>query len=447
MQGVSTKQLRIAEIAKQHAGEGLTNLQQYIDAEWLEASMKELNKKSAAGIDRQTYQEYEGQKAERLPVLLYLFKTGKYKAPPVRRVYIEKEDGKERPLGIPTIEDKILQNAVKNVIDPIYEQEFLDFSYGYRLGKSTHQALNRVWQEIMGKRIRYILDLDIQNYFGSIVHGKLREMLDKRVKDGVIRRQIDKWLKAGIFEEGQVRYEEDGTPQGGIISPLLSNIYLHYVADEWYKEIEPLLRGRSFMVRFADDCILGFETEVDALRVMKVIGKRFTKFGLTLHPEKTRLIEFRPGKGGGTFDFLGFTHYWGQSRKGNAVVKRKTSRKKMKKAIKAVSAWIEENRHQKAGTLIAALNSKLKGHYAYYGITFNSASIQEFFHATKRILFKWLNRRGGKGYNWEFYTKLINQYIPLAVPRIVHSYLKAKPLNEEPDAGNLLVRVCGGAGR
>jgi len=204
---------------------------------------------------------------------------------------------------------------------------------------------------------------------------------------------------------------------------VLSNIYLHNVADMWFREIEPLLKGRSFMVRFADDCIFGFETMEDAQRVMKVIGKRFAKYGLTLHPEKTRLIEFKPGNRGNTFDFLGFTHYWGQSRKGSIVVKRRTSRKKLTKAIKAVKVWMIKNRHQKVGTIIEALNSKLIGHYAYYGIIFNIAGIEKFFEAIKRILFKWLNRRGGKRINWEHYDKLISLYIPLTTPRIVHSYL------------------------
>jgi len=422
MTEVLTKQLQIAKIAKEYTEEGLTSLHHYIDRDWMEESMEGLNKKSAMGVDKVTYQAYEVMKEDRLPELITLFKTGRYKAPPVRRVYITKEDGKQRPLGIPTIEDKILQNAVKKVIEPIYEQEFADFSYGFRPGKSQHQALERIWKEIMSKRIRYILDLDIQDYFGSIVHSELRTMLDKRVKDGVIRRQVDKWLKAGIFEEGNVKYEEDGTPQGGVISPLLSNIYLHYVADLWYKEIAPLLKGRSFIVRFADDCIFGFETQEDAQRVMKVIGQRFAKYGLTLHPEKTRLIEFKPGDRGNTFDFLGFTHYWGQSRKGIPVVKRRTSRKKLTKAIKRAKDWMVNNRHQKVGSIIQAINLKLKGHYAYYGITFNMMGIVKFFEAIKRILFNWLNRRGGKRMNWDHFSKLISQYVPLATPRIVHSY-------------------------
>lgn len=422
MKSVSTEQLRIAEIANKHADGGLTNLHQYIDVTWLDTCMRRMNKNSATGIDKQNWYEYLSRSEVRLPELLKLFKTGEYKAPPVRRVYIEKEDGKKRPLGIPTIEDKLLQGAVKSVIEPIYELIFAEFSYGFRPNKSAHQALERMWKEIMQKKICYILDLDIQNYFGSIVYSILREMLDKRVKDGVIRRQIDKWLKAGIMEDGSVHYESAGTPQGGSISPLLSNIYLHYVADVWYKEIEPLLKGKSFMVRYADDCVLGFELEEDAQRVMKVIGQRFAKFGLTLHPEKTRMIEFTPESKDATFDFLGFTHYWSKSRKGNPVVKRKTSKKKLKKAMSVMTDWIKENRHQKIGNLIAKLNRKLKGHYAYYGITFNIESMKMFFDETKTTLFKWLNRRGGKPIDWEYYNKVVSEYLPLATPRIVHPY-------------------------
>jgi len=420
---MSTQQLRIAENANKHAGEGLTNLHQYIDESWLETCMKEMNKHSATGIDKQTYFDYYLTREARLPDLLRRFKTGEYKAPPVLRAYIEKEDGKKRPLGLPTIEDKLLQGAVRGVMEPIYEQIFADFSYGFRPGKSPHQALERVWKEIMSKNIRVILDLDIQNYFGSIVFQILRELLDKKVKDGVIRRQIDKWLKAGVFEDGAVHYEESGTPQGGAISPLLSNIYLHYVVDEWYKEIVPLLKGNSFMVRYADDCILGFEREEDAHRVMNVIGKRFAKFGLTLHPEKTRVIDFSPSNKEATFDFLGFTHYWSKSKKGFLIVKRRTSKKKLKKAINTMTDWIKTNRHQKVSKLIPKLNSKLKGHYGYYGITFNFGGIAEFFQETKRTLFKWLNYRGGKGWSWEYYHKFVTEYIPIAKPRIVHSYL------------------------
>ncbi|HRY31357.1 MAG TPA: reverse transcriptase domain-containing protein [Bacteroidales bacterium] len=308
METMSTKRELIAKTARAHAGEPITNLHHYIDESWLEESLKKLNKNSAAGVDGKTYEEYERESGRKLPDLLGRFKTGSYYAPPVRRIYINKENGKRRPIGIPTIEDKILQEAVKMVVEPVYEQDFYDTSYGFRPGRSQHQALERVWQEVMDNHVLYILDADIENYFGSIDHGQLRMLLDQRIKDGVVRKQIDKWLKAGVMEDETLHYEREGTPQGGVISPLLSNIFLHTVLDAWYHEIKVLLKGKSFMVRYADDFVMGFERKEDAQRVMKVIFKRFSKYGLRLHPEKTRMISLSKYDQSlpATFDF----HSW-----------------------------------------------------------------------------------------------------------------------------------------
>lgn len=428
MQEVSTKQELIAKTAKEHAGKPLTNLQHYIDEEWLGESLNRLNRKSATGVDGTTYQEYEDEREKKLPDLLGRFKSGKYYAPPVRRIYIEKGDGKKRPIGIPTIEDKILQGAVKMVLEPIYESDFYGTSYGFRPGRSQHQALARIWEEVMNNRILYILEADIENYFGSINHSHLREILDERIKDGVIRKQIDKWLKAGVMEEKVLHYEKEGTPQGGIISPLLSNIYLHTVLDAWYEEIKDLLKGRSFLVRFADDFVIGFERKEDALRVMKAIFKRFDKYGLTLHPEKTRLVTLSKLDKSlpDTFDFLGFTHYMGLSRNGMWVLKRKTSKKKLRKSLKATFTWIKENRHMKICQLIDKLNVKLRGHYNYYGITGNSKSLGIYLYSISRYLFRTLNRRGGKLRSWEVFNSQILGSFPLLQPKIYHSAL-AKP--------------------
>jgi group II intron reverse transcriptase/maturase len=280
--------------------------------------------------------------------------------------------------------------------------------------------------------MHYIIDADIKNYFGSIDHGILREFLDFRVKDGVIRRMIDKWLTAGILEDKQLRYPKEGTPQGGLISPLLSNIYLHYVLDEWFSEqIQPLLSGRSFIVRYADDFVLGFENATDAERVMNVLPRRFEKFKLTLHPEKTKIVNLTStrGKGSRSFDFLGFTHFLSKSRKGNVVLKRKTSSKKLRQAIANTDAWIRQNRHRKLKELINELNVKLRGHYSYYGITFNYRSINFYFGQVKRCLHKWLNRRGGKNvWNWDRFRKLFETWFPLLKPKLYHCYQPANPI-------------------
>jgi len=451
MKGMSTEELQIAERARKYKHEALTNLQQFIDEKLLHKSYRSLNKNSSPGVDGKYWHNYSQESQFRIPELLGEFKSGKYKAPPIRRVYISKGDQGKRPLGIPTIEDKILQESVRRVLTPIYEEDFKAFSYGFRSGHSAHQAIDYMFKEVSFKGLHCIIDADIRNYFGSINHGILREFLDRRVKDGVIRKMIDKWLKAGILEDNQISYPSEGTPQGGLISPLLSNIYLHYVLDEWFSEqIQPLLTGRSFIVRYADDFVLGFENASDAERVMEVLPKRFEKYKLELHPDKTKIINLKSkrGEGNRSFDFLGFTHYLGKSRKGKTILKRKTSKNKLTVAIDKIQIWIKQNRHRKLKELIPELNAKLRGHYNYYGITFNSKGINCYFDQVKRCLHKWLNRRGGKSvWNWDKFTKLVSLWMPLFKPKIYHSYQSAKPIWEEPDAGNLLVRVCGGAVR
>jgi group II intron reverse transcriptase/maturase len=288
---MSTRELQIVERARKFKHEALTNLNQYIDLELLAESFGSLNKKSSAGVDGEVWLSYKQKSASRLPELLSEFKSGRYKAPAIRRVLIPKGKNGKRPLGIPTIEDKIVQESVRRILNPIYEEEFKGFSYGFRRGYSTHQAINYMFKEISFKNLHYIIDADIKGYFDNISHEFLREFLDCRVRDGVIRKMIDKWLKAGILEDKTIRYPEKGTPQGGLISPLLSNIYLHYVLDIWFTEqIQPLLSGRSFIVRYADDFVLGFENLHEAERVMKVLPKRFGKYKLELHPEKTKIV-------------------------------------------------------------------------------------------------------------------------------------------------------------
>jgi RNA-directed DNA polymerase len=428
---MSTVEEQIATRSREHPGEALTNLHSYIDEEMLHQSFASLNKKGASGVDGEAWIDYDKQKGERIPQLLTDFKKGSYRAPAIRRVYIPKGDGKMRPLGLPTVEDKLLQTAVSHVLSPIYEQLFYENSYGFRPGKSQHQALEKLFQEVSFNGMHYVIDADMKNYFGSINHQHLRAFLDLRIKDGVIRRQIDKWLKAGILEEGQLTYPKEGTPQGGSISPLISNIYLHYVLDQWFTEqIQPLLKGKSCLIRYADDFLMCFTRKEDAGRVMEVLPKRLGKYDLTLHPEKTKLIDLnsRSKDERSSFDFLGFTHYMGKSQKGKTILKRKTSSKKLTLALKRTSDWLKNNRHQPVQKLVFELNLKLRGHYSYYGVTFNSHGVRSFYEQVKRLLFKWLNRRGGKRkWNWEHFTQLILVWIPLERPKIFHSFVLAKP--------------------
>ena len=430
MKKMSTVELQIAERARKYRGEALYNFHHFIDAPLLQECYEKLNKKSAWGIDGKTWQQYGLEFPERCDSLLDEFKSGRYRAPAIRRVYIPKDKHGQRPLGIATIEDKVLQASVRKVMEPIFEEEFKPFSFGFRPGCSQHQAIDYMSEQVSFQGMHYIIDADIKDYFGSINHGILREFLDKRVKDGVIRKMIDKWLKAGVMEGGNISYPEEGTQQGSVISPLLSNIYLHYVLDEWFsEEIQPLLKGKSFMVRYADDSVLGFSDKSDAEKVMEVLPKRFAKYGLKLHPEKTKLIDLNSQRGGSdrSFDFLGFTHFLGRSRKGLKVLKRKTSSKRLTRAIVNISKFIKLNRHLKLRELIAAINIKLRGHYSYYWITFNYYSLSRFRFEVVRSLYKWLNRRGGKRkWNWDNVTILVEQWYPLVKPLIYHSYESTK---------------------
>jgi group II intron reverse transcriptase/maturase len=318
------------------------------------------------------------------------------------------------------------------VLEPLYETEFLDCSYGFRPGRSAHDALDTLWKKLMEMGGGWIIDLDIRKFFDTLDHSHLREILKSRVCDGVLLRLIGKWLNAGVLEKGEVSYPERGTPQGGVVSPMLSNIYLHTVLDRWFaQEVCPRLRGKAFEIRFADDAVLVFAQKEDAERVMAVLPKRFGKYGLTIHPEKTRMIQFsKPQKRdggsqeppvGAAFNFLGFTHYWGQSRKGIWVVKRKTETSRFTRALKKVAQWCRWNRHQSLGEQRRALAAKLQGHYSYYGITGNGRCLGNFRYQVLRVWHKWLARRSrGHPMPWVRFYALLSQY-PLPSVRVVHS--------------------------
>jgi group II intron reverse transcriptase/maturase len=379
-------------------------------------------------VDDVTAEEYEEDLDGNLRSLLERFKSGRYFAPPVKRVYVPKGDGHLRPIGIPALEDKILQRAVVMVLTPLYEQDFLDCSYGFRPERSAHQALEALWKGVMGMGGCWILEVDIKSYFDTVERKHLREFFRKRVRDGVLLRIIGKWLKAGVFEDGAIHYPKEGTPQGGVVSPLISNIYLHEVLDVWFEEeVKPRLNGQADLIRFADDYVILFTDKRDALRVQEVLPKRFGKYGLTLHDEKTRLVDFHRPSGNlrhsETFVLLGFTHYWGKSRKGNWVVQRKTAQKKLKLAVRKVYEWCKVHRHDPVKEQWQALCRKVQGHYGFYGITSNMRGLNRYYEQVKRAWRKWLNRRSrNRDMPWNRFNRLLDRY-PLPRPRIVHSYV------------------------
>jgi RNA-directed DNA polymerase len=436
---VSTKRQRIAKLARQSPEMGFTSLAYFIDIDWLLEAYRLTRKDGAVGVDGQTGEDYAANLEGNLRSLLDRAKSGRYQAPPVRRVHIPKGTGPEtRPIGIPTFEDKVLQRAVAMVLEAVYEQDFLDCSYGFRPGRSAHQALDELWQKTMAMGGGWILDVDVRKFFDTIDHGRLRDFLKRRVRDGVLLRLIGKWLNAGVLEDGCVTHPATGAPQGGVISPVLSNLFLHYVLDEWFaREVRPRLKGPSFLIRYADDFVMGFACEEDARRVLAVLPKRFAKYGLTIHPEKTRLVPFeRPShdptraaaerrEPPGTFDLLGFTHFWSRSRKGNPVVKRKTSGSRFSRGLKSLTEWCRRNLHLDVAAQHQTLSQKLVGHFAYYGITGNSSALSRFRHEATHIWRRSLSRRRRDGdIPWERFNRYLERY-PLPPPIAIHSVCRS----------------------
>ncbi|HEX8797843.1 MAG TPA: group II intron reverse transcriptase/maturase, partial [Terriglobales bacterium] len=353
---MSTQIDRISELAKEDPKRRFFSIAHLITPEALYVAFQGLRKKASAGVDGVTYQEYEKDAVRNIQQLHERLKEGKYRAQPLRRIYIPKENGKQRPISIPSLEDKIVQKATGEVLNAIYEQDFLECSYGFRPGRGPHQALDEVGRVICTRPTSWILEIDITTYFDSIVRGQLMEMIEKRVGDGSVLRLIRKWIQVGVIDEGRLLVSETGTGQGQTISPLLANIYLHYVLDEWFEnEVKPRLKGATHEIRFADDAVLCFQYREDAEKLMEVLPKRFAKYGLTLHPEKTRLVDFgryaeehakRQGKKPATFDFLGFTHIGARSRRGKFMVNVRTMKKRLRRGLTAVAEWCREHRHE-----------------------------------------------------------------------------------------------------
>jgi group II intron reverse transcriptase/maturase len=430
-ESVFTRLQRIAEAARKNPDGVFTSLNHFLGPELLRAALQRVRKDGAPGVDGQSWAEYEADFESRLPVLLDLAKSGLYRAPPVRRVHIPKGTGPEaRPIGIPTIEDKLLQRAVVMILAAIYEQDFHPGSFGFRPGRSAHQALGVLREAAMGMGGGWVLEVDLRKFFDTVDHAHLRAFVRRRVRDGVILRLIGKWLKAGVLEEGSVSYPDRGTPQGGVISPLLANVYLHEVLDTWWeRDVKPRLRGRATLVRYADDFVLLFEHEADARRVQAVLPKRFEKYGLTVHPEKTRLVPFERPRSGhpepGEFDLLGFTHRWERSRRGYWVIMRRTAKSRFRRGLQRIAQWCRANRHQPIRVQQRALALRLRGHDAYYGITGNLQALQAFRWQVYRIWRAWLSRRSQRGrLSWERFWALLKRF-PLPRARVVHSIYRS----------------------
>lgn len=387
---MSTSLFRLASAAERHKDRCFTNVNQYLTKALLYEAYRETRKDGAVGVDGQTAEAYAQSLDQNLDSLLSRAKQGSYIAPPVKRVYIPKGRG-SRAIGIPSFEDKLLQRAVAMLLEALYEPRFHQHSYGYRRGRSAHQALEAL-RDKLSSGSNQVLELDIQGFFDHLDKRQLRVFLKQRIGDGVILRLINKWLKAGVMEAGEIYYPEKGSPQGGVISPILANIYLDVVLDRWMEEqVKPRLYKEATLIRFADDAVILMRNPVDAQRVKAVLGLRLQRYGLTLHPDKTRLTVFRPGVKS-SIDFLGLTHYWMRGRYG-WVVGRKTMKSRFARAVHAIKTWCRQNRHMPVREQYAILYRKVRGHFGYYGVSGNIASLKRFRFVVEKVWVKWLKRR------------------------------------------------------
>jgi group II intron reverse transcriptase/maturase len=413
----------IAQRAKEQKKHRFQDLYRMLNEEFLLDSWRNIRKEAAYGVDKVSAEEYEQNLEENIWDLVERLKRGSYRAKLVRRKYIPKEEGKMRPLGIPAIEDKLLQEAVKRILEAIYEQDFLRCSYGYRVGVGALDAVDKLTVKLQFGRYNFVVEADIKSFFDNVDHEWMIRMLEERIDDRPFLRLIKKWLKAGILEpDGEVIHPVTGTPQGGIVSPILANVYLHYVLDLWFhKVVKKYCRGEACLIRYADDAVWAFQYQEDAERFYRALGKRLGKFGLELSVEKTRVMKFsrnyQPGKA--SFDFLGFEFRWGKDRGGRPHLKRRTSRKRLRRSLRNFTDWCKANRHQRLDVLFRKLNAKLRGYYNYYGVIGNYASLMQFFKQALRILFKWLNRCSQRrSYNWRGFQELIELF-DIERPRIV----------------------------
>ena len=430
----ATKLTLIAKRSQQKPQEKFTSLAHLLNEEYLIDCYKELKRHKAAGIDGKHKEDYTDETIKQeITETVAKMKARKYRPKPVKRVYIKKANGQQRPLGIPAVIDKVVQLGIKKILEAIYEPHFLNVSYGFRPNRNCHQAIKTLYRAVMTKPANWIIDADIKGFFDNVDHQWLIECLNQKIADSRFRTLVIKFLKAGVIEQGKYYDVEQGTPQGGVLSPMLANIYLHYILDLWFEKVEKeQIKGYTELIRYADDFIITASTREEAQQILQDLKARLQKFNLELSKDKTRLIEFgryakensqRKGKRKPeTFSFLGFTYYCSKSRKGNFLLKAKTSRKKQNKKLKEMNQWLKAVRNMLKGKDIwKVLSSKLQGHYNYYGISGNFRSIQEYYYQVQQMLFKWLNRRSQKqSFNWQEFAAYHKRY-PLPKPALVYN--------------------------
>jgi group II intron reverse transcriptase/maturase len=423
---MSPELLKGVERAQREPEGRFHSLAHRIDVPALERAFHRLRKDAAVGVDGVTKEAYGEALAANLADLHERLRTKRYRHQPLRRVHIPKEQGKRRPIGISAFEDKIVQDAVREVLEAVYEQDFRDCSYGFRPKRSAHDAVRALDQAVHQGKVSWILEADIVSFFDSLDRTKLKEMLQIRVADGSLLRLIGKCLHVGVLDGEEYSEPDRGTTQGSVLSPLLGNVYLHYVLDVWFEqEVKPRLRGEATLIRYADDFLIAFEHHDDAERVQAVLGKRLERHGLTLHPDKTRLIAFarpaasqRGGKGPSTFDFLGFTFYWRRTRSGCWAMWCKTRHARLRRAMQSVAEWCRRYRHLPVRAQHAALRRRLVGHFNYFGVNGNFRSLACLVAVTRRVWFKWLRRRSQRTrLTWERFELLLERF-PLPRPRI-----------------------------
>ena len=426
LEPMSPQLLKVVERARREPEGRFHSLAHLIDVPALERAYRRSRKSAAVGVDGVTKEQYGQDLESNLRDLHERLKAKRYRHQPIRRAHIPKGQGKSRPIGISAFEDKLVQDAVREVLEAIYEQDFLDCSYGFRPKRSAHDAVRTLDRTVHRSEVSWILEADIVSFFDSLDRTELKKMLEVRVADGSLLRLIGKCLQVGVLDGVELSTPDTGTAQGSVLSPLLGNVYLHYVLDLWFeREVKSRLRGRATLIRYCDDFIIGFEREDDARRVMTVLGKRLGRFGLALHPDKTQLVPFRRppagqtgGKGPATFNFLGFTLYWARTRKGRWSMFCKTRSASLRRAMLSVYAWCRRHRHLPVKVQHAALTRRIQGHFNYFGVSGNFRSLLRVVEQAKRSWYKWLCRRSQRTrLNWERFADLLRDF-PLPRPRI-----------------------------